>query len=170
METQVMYQSAQVLELPLPPSLHHLLPHLPVATSSPSKLHLCYRRHIIRRGDRRERRAVEGSVKSAVNAPPHHPPTLTVIELRESLLTDNNVINWTPQLMWISSVSYAYKTCIICTPLPTSLYRKMSSLMGAWHLLAIQICSLKNTTYSLVSILTGMTLEAVQLPCTYGHS
>ena len=33
--------------------------------------------------------AVEGSVESAVDAPPHRPPTVTVIELREPLLTDN---------------------------------------------------------------------------------
>ena len=30
--------------------------------------------------------AVEGSVDSAIDAPPNHPPTMTVIELRESLL------------------------------------------------------------------------------------
>ena len=33
--------------------------------------------------------AVGESVGSAVDAPPHHPPTRTVIELREPLLTDN---------------------------------------------------------------------------------
>ena len=54
-----------------------------------SKLHQCFKRHTIKRGDRRERVAVEDSVESAVDAPPHRPPTMTVIELRESLLTDN---------------------------------------------------------------------------------
>ena len=53
-----------------------------------SKLHQCFKRHTIRRGDRRERGTVEGSLESGVDAPPHHPPTFTIIELREPLLTD----------------------------------------------------------------------------------
>ena len=35
------------------------------------------------------KRAMGESVGSAVDAPPHHPPTLTVIELQEPLLMDN---------------------------------------------------------------------------------
>ena len=54
-----------------------------------SKLHQCFKRQSIKRGDRRERGTVEDSVESAVDGPPHRPPTMTVIELRESLLTDN---------------------------------------------------------------------------------
>ena len=33
--------------------------------------------------------AVGESVGCAVDAPPHHPPTRTVIELREPMLTNN---------------------------------------------------------------------------------
>ena len=54
-----------------------------------TKLHQCFKRHTIKREVRREMRAVEGSGESAVDAPPHRPPTVTVIELREPLLTDN---------------------------------------------------------------------------------
>ena len=54
-----------------------------------AKLHLCFKRNKIKRGDRRMSGAVGESVGSAVDAPPHHPPTRTVIELREPLLTDN---------------------------------------------------------------------------------
>ena len=54
-----------------------------------SKLHQCFKRRLVKRGDRRQRVTVEDSVESAVDAPPHRPPTMTVIELRESLLTDN---------------------------------------------------------------------------------
>ena len=54
-----------------------------------TKLHLYFKRNKVKRGDQRERGTVEGSVESAVDAPPHHPPTRTVIELREPLLTDN---------------------------------------------------------------------------------
>ena len=64
-----------------------------------SKLQQCSKRHTIRRGDRRERGAVEGSVESAVDAPPHRPPTFTVIELREPCsltIKPGYVINWTP--------------------------------------------------------------------------
>ena len=43
----------------------------------------------MREGDRRERDAVVGSVESAVDVPPKHPPTVSMIELREPLLTDN---------------------------------------------------------------------------------
>ena len=50
------------------------------------KLHLYFK---IKRGDRRMSGAVGESVGSAVDAPPHHPPTMTVIELREPLLTDD---------------------------------------------------------------------------------
>ena len=32
---------------------------------------------------------VEGSVESAIDAPPRRPPTVTMVELRESLLTDS---------------------------------------------------------------------------------
>ena len=51
-----------------------------------TKLHQCFKRHTIRRGDRRKRQAVESSLESAVDAPPLHPPTM---ELRELLLTEN---------------------------------------------------------------------------------
>ena len=54
-----------------------------------TKLHRHFKRHTIKKGDKRERGAVEGSVESAVDNPPRHPPTMTVIELREPLLTDN---------------------------------------------------------------------------------
>ena len=54
-----------------------------------TKLHLYFKRNKIKRGDRRMRGAVGESVGSAVDAPPNHPPTMTVIELREPLLTDN---------------------------------------------------------------------------------
>ena len=40
-------------------------------------------------GDGREREAVVGSVESAFDALPRRPPTVTIVELRESLLTDN---------------------------------------------------------------------------------
>ena len=50
---------------------------------------LYFKRDKIKRGDRRMSGAVGESVWSAVDAPPHHPPTRTVIELREPLLTDN---------------------------------------------------------------------------------
>ena len=51
-----------------------------------TKLHLYFK---TKRGDRRMSGAVGESGGSAVDAPPHHPPTMTVIELRELLLTDN---------------------------------------------------------------------------------
>ena len=54
-----------------------------------SKLHQCFKKHKVNRGDRREREAVEGFMESAIDHLPHHPPTTTVIELREPLLTDN---------------------------------------------------------------------------------
>ena len=54
-----------------------------------AKLHLYFRRRQIKGGDGREREEVVGSVESAVDAPPKRPPTVTMIELRESLLTDN---------------------------------------------------------------------------------
>ena len=54
-----------------------------------SNLRQCFKRCSVKRGDRRERVTVEDSVESAVDAPLHRPPTMTVIELRESLLTDN---------------------------------------------------------------------------------
>ena len=54
-----------------------------------TKLHLYFKRNKIERGERRMSWAVGESVGSAVDAPPHHPPTMTVIELREPLLTDN---------------------------------------------------------------------------------
>ena len=54
-----------------------------------TKLHQHFKRHNVQRGQRREREAVEGSEESAVDAPPHRPPTVTVIELREPLLTDD---------------------------------------------------------------------------------
>ena len=41
------------------------------------------------RGGRRMSMAVGESFGSAVDAPPHHPPTMTVTEFREPLLTDN---------------------------------------------------------------------------------
>ena len=53
-----------------------------------TKLYLYFKRNKIKRGDRRMSGAVGESVWSAVDAPPHHPPTRTVIELREPLLTD----------------------------------------------------------------------------------
>ena len=54
-----------------------------------TKLHLYFKRNKTARGGRRMSMAVGESVGSAVDAPPHHPPTVTVIELREPLLTDN---------------------------------------------------------------------------------
>ena len=54
-----------------------------------TKIHLWFRTHKIKQGDRREVGAVEGSEESALDPPPHRPPTRTMIELRESLLTDN---------------------------------------------------------------------------------
>ena len=54
-----------------------------------TKLHLYFKRNKIKREDRGMSKAVGESVGSAVDAPPHHPPTRTVIELREPLLTDN---------------------------------------------------------------------------------
>ena len=54
-----------------------------------TNLHLYFKRNKIKIGDRRMSGAVGESVGSAVDAPPHHPPTVTVIELREPLLTDN---------------------------------------------------------------------------------
>ena len=54
-----------------------------------TKLTQCFKRNTIKREVRREMGAVEGSVESAVDAPPPRPPTVTVIELREPLLTDN---------------------------------------------------------------------------------
>ena len=54
-----------------------------------TKLHFHFRKHKNEKGDRRERRAVEDSVESAVDAPPPRPPTRTVINLREPLLTDD---------------------------------------------------------------------------------
>ena len=54
-----------------------------------TRLYLYFKRSKIKRGDRRMSGAVGESVGSAVDAPPHHPPTRTVIELREPLLTDN---------------------------------------------------------------------------------
>ena len=55
---------------------------------SSSPFHLFWRRQI-KGGDGRERKAVVGSVESAVDVPPKHPPTVTMIELREPLLTDH---------------------------------------------------------------------------------
>ena len=55
-----------------------------------TKLHLYFKRNKTKRGDRRMSGAVGESVGSAVDAPPHHPPTRTVIELRELLLTDDS--------------------------------------------------------------------------------
>ena len=54
-----------------------------------TKVYQCFKRNTIKREVRREMGAVEGSVESAVDAPPCRPPTVTVIELREPLLTDN---------------------------------------------------------------------------------
>ena len=54
-----------------------------------TKLHLYFKRCQIEGGGGREREAVVGSVEFAVDAPPKHAPTVTMIELRESLLTDN---------------------------------------------------------------------------------
>ena len=51
-----------------------------------TKLHLYFKTE---RGDRRMSMAVGESFGSAVDALPHHPPTMTVIELREPLLTDD---------------------------------------------------------------------------------
>ena len=53
-----------------------------------AKLCLYFRRRQTKGGDGMEREVV-GSVESAVDAPPKCPPTVTMIELRESLLTDN---------------------------------------------------------------------------------
>jgi len=54
-----------------------------------TKLHLYFRRHQIERGNGREREIVVGSMESAVDALPRQPPTVTMVELREPLLTDN---------------------------------------------------------------------------------
>ena len=54
-----------------------------------TKLHRCFKKYEVKRGDRREREAVEGSMESAIDPPLQRPPTTTVIELREPLLTDN---------------------------------------------------------------------------------
>ena len=54
-----------------------------------SNLHLYFKRNKTEGGDQRMSEAVGESVGSAVDAPPHHPSTMTVIELREPLLTDN---------------------------------------------------------------------------------
>ena len=53
------------------------------------KLHLYFRRRPIEGGDGREREMVVGSVESAADAMPKCAPTVTMIELREPLLTDN---------------------------------------------------------------------------------
>ena len=53
------------------------------------KLHLYFRKRPIEGGGGREREAVQGSVESAADAPSKCPPTVTIIELREPLLTDN---------------------------------------------------------------------------------
>ena len=53
-----------------------------------TKLRLCFKRNKTKRGDRRERGTLDKSVETVY--PTHHrPPTRTVIELRESLLTNN---------------------------------------------------------------------------------
>ena len=72
----------------------HLLPShasLPITQLclKSRKLHLYFRQCHIEGGDGREREAVVGSMESAVDAPPKCPPTVTMIELREPLLTDN---------------------------------------------------------------------------------
>jgi len=54
-----------------------------------AKLHLYFRRHQIEGGVGRDGEVVVGSMESAVDAPPKCPPTVTMIELREPLLTDN---------------------------------------------------------------------------------
>ena len=54
-----------------------------------SKLHQCFQTHKTKQGNRREIGTVEGSVESALDPPPHRPPTRSVIELREPLLTDS---------------------------------------------------------------------------------
>ena len=54
-----------------------------------TKLYLHFKKNKNKTRDRRMCGAVGESVGSAVEAPPHHPPTRTVIELREPLLTDN---------------------------------------------------------------------------------
>ena len=46
------------------------------------KLHLYFRRQQIKGGDGRETKAAVGSVESAVDAPPKHTPTVTMIKLR----------------------------------------------------------------------------------------
>ena len=54
-----------------------------------SKLHQRFQTHKVKQGNRREIGTVEGSVESAHDPPPHSPPTRSVIELREPLLTDS---------------------------------------------------------------------------------
>ena len=54
-----------------------------------TKLHLYFRRCQTEGGDGREREMVVGSVESAADAMPKCAPTVTMIELREPLLTDN---------------------------------------------------------------------------------
>ena len=54
-----------------------------------TKLRPHFKRHNVQRGQRRLRKAVEASEESAVDVPPHRPPTVTVIELREPLLTND---------------------------------------------------------------------------------
>ena len=58
-----------------------------------TKLHLYFRRCQIEGGDGREREAVQGYVESAVDAPLKCPPTVTMIELREPLLTTVKTVN-----------------------------------------------------------------------------
>ena len=52
-------------------------------------LHTFFKVHKTETNITRKTETVEGSVESAIDAPPHRPPTVTVIELREPLLTDN---------------------------------------------------------------------------------
>ena len=53
-----------------------------------TKLRLCFKRNKTKREDRRERGTLDKPVET-VYPTPHRPPTRTVIELRESLLTNN---------------------------------------------------------------------------------
>ena len=53
-----------------------------------TRLYLYFKGNKIKRGERRISGAVGESVGSGVNGPPYHTPTVTVIELREPLLTD----------------------------------------------------------------------------------
>ena len=54
-----------------------------------TNLHTYFRMHKTVTNIASKIETVEDSVESAIDAPPRHPPTVTMVELRESLLTDS---------------------------------------------------------------------------------